>query len=90
MIGHRCLVCGHRPVDPAHVVSRARGGCDHPDCVIPLCRAHHRAFDQRRLDLLAHLEPGCRAELAHALQHLSLMGLLQRVTACRWVPSDDQ
>ena len=85
--GERCLVCDTRPVDPAHLVPRARGGCDDPDCVVALCRRHHRAFDRRELDLLPHLEPGHRRELSHALSHLSLLALLCRATGERWAPS---
>jgi hypothetical protein len=51
-----CLGCGaDEGVDPAHVWSRGKGGCDHPDCVIPLCRSCHRAFDEGTLDLLPRL-----------------------------------
>lgn len=84
-----CLVCGARDgVDPAHITPRARGGCDHPDCVVALCRFRcHRAFDDGRLDLLPYLEPRHRLELAHALQHLGLMELLERLTAERWAPA---
>jgi hypothetical protein len=83
----QCLVCGERPVDPAHLVPRSLGGCNERDCVVPLCRSHHRAYDRRALDLLPYLEPGGRAELAHALMHLPLLGLLQRVTGARWTPA---
>jgi hypothetical protein len=86
--GRSCLACGKRPVDPAHLVPRSLGGCDDPDCCVPLCRAHHRLYDRGGLDLLAHLEPRCRAELAHALGHLSLLSLLRRVTGTRWRPVD--
>jgi hypothetical protein len=58
--------------------------------VVALCRSCHRAFDERRLDLLPHLEPGCRAELAHALGHLSLLALVERVTGHRWRPRAEQ
>ena len=85
--GRACLVCGMRPVDPAHLVPRSLGGCDHPDCVVPLCRVHHRLYDRGRLDLLPYLEPRCRAELAHGLMHLGLLGLLRRVTRSRWAPA---
>jgi hypothetical protein len=81
------LVCGRRPVDPAHLVPRSLGGCDHPDCVVPLCRPHHRAYDRGQLDLLSHLEPRHRPELAHGLLHLGLMALLRCVAACRWAPA---
>jgi len=40
------------------------------------------------LDLLPHLEPAWRTELAHALGHLGLIGLLERVTAERWRPEE--
>jgi len=54
---------------------------------VALCRVCHRAYDTDRLDLLPHLEPCWRAELAHALGHLGLIGLLERVTAERWHPA---
>jgi hypothetical protein len=57
-----CVGCGHGAdfpdetgVDPAHLWPRGKGGCDHPDCVIPLCRTCHRLFDQGELDLLPRL-----------------------------------
>lgn len=84
--GARCLVCGTRPVDPAHLVARVRGGCEDSDCVVALCRTHHRAFDRGGLDLLPHLEPDCRVELAHAAGHLPLLALLLRLTGVRWAP----
>jgi hypothetical protein len=85
--GLACLVCGaERGVDPAHLAPRSLGGCEHPDCVAPLCRSCHRAYDTGALDLLPHLEPAWRAELAHALGHLGLIGLLERVTGERWRP----
>jgi hypothetical protein len=82
--GERCFVCGGRPVDPAHLVPRSLGGCDHTDCVVPLCRVHHRMYDRGELDLLPHLEPGLRAELAHGLGHVGLLALLRHVTGARW------
>jgi hypothetical protein len=84
--GRPCLVCGKRPVDPAHLVPRSLGGCDQPDCVVPLCRTHHRLHDRGQLDLLPHLEPRYRTELAHGLLHLGLLALLRRVTGVRWTP----
>lgn len=60
-----CVGCGHGDdgfgfqeetgVDPAHLWPRGKGGCDHPDCVLPLCRTCHRLFDQGELDLLPRL-----------------------------------
>lgn len=82
--GQRCLVCGERPVDPAHLVPRSLGGCDHADCVVPLCRVHHRVYDRGEFDLLPHLEPRHRAELAHAVLHIGLLRLLRRLTGTRW------
>jgi hypothetical protein len=78
--GLPCAVCGSGPCDPAHVASRAQGGCADPLCVVPLCRPHHRAFDTRQLDILPALDPKYRAELGHAVQHLGLVGLYRRVT----------
>jgi hypothetical protein len=85
--GQACLVCGERPVEPAHLVPRSLGGCDHPDCAAPLCRTHHRLYDRGELDLLPHLEPRHRAELAHGLRHVGLLRLLRRVTGTRWAPT---
>jgi hypothetical protein len=67
-------------------VPRSLGGCDQPDCVVPLCRLHHRLYELGRLDPLPHLEPRHRAGLAHGLRHLGLMALLRRVTGSRWTP----
>jgi hypothetical protein len=83
--GQPCLVCGERPADPAHVVPRSLGGCDEADCVVPLCRIHHRRYERGQLDLLPHLEPRFRTELQHGLGHLGLLGLLRRVTGVRWM-----
>ena len=85
--GRACLVCGRRPVDPAHLVPRSLGGCDEPDCTVPLDRRCHRAYDGGELDLLPHLEPRCRAELAHAVLHIGLLRLLWVVTGTRWRPA---
>jgi hypothetical protein len=79
--GQACLVCGsRRRVDPAHLVARAHGGCDHPDCVVPLCRRCHRAYDAGMLDLLPRLEPRFRPEVAHAVLHLGLARAMRRLT----------
>jgi hypothetical protein len=82
--GQPCLVCGKRPVDPAHLVPRSLGGCDDAACCVPLCRVDHRRYDRGELDLLPHLEPHYRAELAHVLGHLGLLALLRCVTGVRW------
>ena len=79
--GRPCIVCGseHR-VDPAHLVPRSMGGCDSGLCVTSLCRRCHRAYDAGALDLLPHLEPAYRAQLAHAVGHVGLIGALRRIT----------
>jgi 5-methylcytosine-specific restriction endonuclease McrA len=80
----RCLVCrATAQIDPAHVIPRSLGGCDEPDCVIALCRSCHRAYDGGTLDLLRHLEPHRRVELAHAVWHVGLLGALRRITGQR-------
>ena len=55
------------------------GGCDHPDCVIPLCRRCHRGFDDGALDLGERLGQHYRRELDHALIHVSAGTLRRRV-----------
>ena len=77
-----CIVCDRKPADPAHLVPRKRGGCDHADCVIPLCRTHHRLYDSAELNLAAHLGRACRLERQHARQHVSA-GELRRALAGR-------
>ena len=65
------------------------GGCDHPDCVVPMCWLHHRAYDTGRLDLLPHLEPRWRAEIAHAVAHLGLISAYRRLTGGRLPAAHD-
>jgi hypothetical protein len=79
--GRTCIVCrSNRQIDPAHLISRSLGGCGDRLCVVPLCRRCHRAYDRGELDLLPHLEPGWRAQLAHAVGHVGLMGALRRTS----------
>lgn len=76
-------------LDPAHLCSRARGGCDDALCIVSLTRAEHRAFDAGELDLLPHLvKAGCVEEIAHAVHHYrgNLPALLARLTGQRWTP----
>jgi hypothetical protein len=40
---------------------------------------HHRAYDRGEIDLLPFLEPGWRAQLAHAVGHVGLIGALRRI-----------
>ena len=89
--GRPCLVCALRvAVDPAHLVPRGLGGCDEPDCVVALCRVHHRAYDRGELDLLPYLEPTARREAAHAVLHLGLIGALRRLSGRRAVGEGGQ
>jgi hypothetical protein len=46
---------------------------------VPLCWLHHRAYDTGRLELLPHLEPRGRTEVAHAVLHLGLVGAYYRL-----------
>jgi len=86
VVGRWCVVCRQtKGITPAHLTPRSLGGCDDPDCVVPLCWMHHRAYDTGRLELLAHLEPRWRVELAHAVLHLGLIGALRRLTRGRAV-----
>jgi hypothetical protein len=82
--GRSCIVCGsEKRVDPAHLIPRSLGGCGHALCVTALCRRCHRAYDRGELDLLPYLEPAWRAQLAHAVGHVGLIGVLRRITATR-------
>jgi hypothetical protein len=87
-----CAVCGSPETTPAHLAARARGGCDHALCVIPLCggpNGCHRALDEGRLDVLPSLlRHGHVAEIQHALGHYggNLLYLLHRLTGTRWTP----
>jgi hypothetical protein len=83
------IVSGEGPCDPCHLTSRQHGGCDHEDCVIPLTREEHRAFDDRRLDVLPFLiAHGLWVELAHAVlvHHYDPVSLAERCTGERYVP----
>jgi hypothetical protein len=78
--GGACIVCLQtKGLTPAHLAPRSLGGCDRPDCVVPLCWMHHRAYDIGRLELLPYLEPRWRAEVAHAVLHLGLAGAYRRL-----------
>ena len=78
--GRCCIVCGaDRRIDPAHLIPRSLGGCGDALCVTALCRRCHRSYDRGELDLLPYLEPGWRAQLAHAVGHVGLVGALRRI-----------
>jgi hypothetical protein len=82
-----CIVTGARrdegwTVDPAHLASRAHGGCDDPLCVVGLRRDLHEAFDRGEFDLQPYLlAHGLVEEIAHALVHYrgDLLGLAARL-----------
>jgi hypothetical protein len=80
----RCLVCGRVPVDPAHLVPRALGGCASADCVIPLCRGHHRLYDDGVQILAPFLRPELERELRHALTHVGCAELEAAMTRGGW------
>jgi hypothetical protein len=75
-------------LDAAHLCPRGLGGCDDPDCTIPLTRYEHTMFDKGKLDLLPYLVPGHVDEIAHALHHYrgDVPALLERLTGCKWQP----
>lgn len=83
----RCVVCERSPVDPAHLVPQRLGGCAHPDCVIPLCRTHHRLYDHAELALSPHLADGSQGERAHALLHASPAELRRALAGGGWPPT---
>jgi hypothetical protein len=82
--GRTCIVCGSdRRVDPAHLIPRSLGGCGDALCVAPARRRCHRAYDRGELDLVPYLEPAWRAQLAHAVAHVGLIGALRRISGGR-------
>jgi len=88
-----CLGCGRGDegfgfqqetfVDPAHLWPRGKGGCDSPDCVIPLCRSCHDLFDRGELDLLSKLSDSeaWSVEQAHPIlcHGVSVVELVRRL-----------
>jgi hypothetical protein len=80
--GRPCIVCAATlRIDPAHLIPWSLGGCGDPLCVVPACRQCHRAYDSGELDLLPYLEPAWRAQLAHAVGHVGLIGALRRISS---------
>lgn len=87
-----CVSCGSLgPCDPSHLTPRAHAGCDHPDCVVPLCRFCHRNFDEEEGERrTVDLEPvlalsDYAAERSHMASHMSLRRCIQRLTGRRLV-----
>lgn len=87
-----CAVCGAIGCDPAHLTPRSFRGCDHADCVIALCRRHHREFDDGHLDLLPHLSGhGYHAELAHMQAHYDdPLSVVFRLSGMHWAPEREE
>jgi hypothetical protein len=81
-----CAVCGRTPSDPAHLVPQRLGGCELPECVIALCRTHHRLFDSARLALTPYLGDEYARELAHALLHVDAAELRVALDGGGWSP----
>lgn len=73
-----CLICARSPVDPAHLIARARGAGDDPREVIPLCRPHHAEYDTGKLSLLEyeHLFP---EESAFAVLNHGIVSVVKRL-----------
>ena len=69
-----------RRVDPAHLIPRVAWRLWERLCVIRSCRRCHRAYDAGELDLLPYLEPAWRAQVAHAVGHVGLIGALRRIS----------
>jgi hypothetical protein len=60
-----CRLCGDPRVEAAHVIGRENDRPKHegtqrlwvnPDAVIPMCHAHHVAYDAHELDILSVLQ----------------------------------
>jgi hypothetical protein len=83
----------HRPVAPVRAEVDDVRPFDHPLAGVHYARPGgadpHRAYDGGELDRLPHLEPSFRAEVAHALEHVSLLTLLGRVTGRCWAPCEN-
>lgn len=71
------------PVDPAHVIPRSLGGCNHEDCTVGLPRRVHRAYDRGEVDLLPYLS---HDEQAHAVSHVGILSALKITTGDNYVP----
>lgn len=80
LVGAACVVCENtNGLTAVHLDPRAQG-CDAPECVVPMCWAHSRAYGAGRLDLLNRLEPRWRAEIAHAVAHMGLITTYRRLS----------
>lgn len=83
------IISGRGPCDPMHIWDRRLGGCDDPLCVVPALRSEHRAYEEKRLDILpALVAGGFFAELAHVMEEhkVSPTRLVERLTGQRYGP----
>lgn len=88
--GNACIVCWRAPTDRAHLIDRSLVADPYSDPrrVVYLCRKDHELYDAHKLDLLPHLEPHHRSELARAVEIFGLIGTLERVTGLSWRASE--
>lgn len=74
------IISGQGPCDPAHIVSRAKGGCNDPLCVFRArIRCGRRSRSPWSYARCSSLVRATIPELQHALA-------LERVTNRRWAP----
>jgi hypothetical protein len=59
-----CIDCGATPSDNAHVEGEGVGRKAHHTRIVPLCRTHHRAYDE-------HREPFDRPEMREEVGDLA-------------------
>lgn len=89
-----CVCCAKHAgaCHPAHLIPKGlvHDGEGDPRATVPLCPEHHRLFDTGELDLLPHLEPHWREQLAYAVERFGLLPTLRRVTNQRWVAVDER
>jgi hypothetical protein len=98
-----CVICGagassYVAIDPSHLTPRRRGGCDHPDCVLPMCRhlgdpsGCHELYERGELDLLSIVIseswPAYRSEVQHVLEHLTPVEMVEQLAGARTQWSD--
>lgn len=84
--GGRCRVCQNTGSEAAHTIGRThdRDGIVHPHDVVPLCKKHHTAYDQHKLDLLPYLS---HDEQAAAVSHVGIVSAMRRLTSTRHDPT---
>lgn len=87
IVGDACVVCQQTKALSATRLALA-DGCDDVDCVVPMCWPHHHLYELGGLDLLHHLEPRWRREIANAVSHLGLITAYRRLTGGRLPAAD--